>query len=329
MTKGEYVSGLVAPYEPGLPAAQLVVELNKLYHACEARDYDSKHPEVHKHLPPLWKEMIAYVIQHGENRTWRVLDFGCGTGFEAQQLARNLPRGSIAGLICYDPCPEMLDRCRATVSSLVPKAVFWSNLESASLTEPCNLLVTNSVLHHLPDPVAAIRTLLPLLTPDAFWLAGHEPSNRFYRNAECVRAYERFAREHRWRRFLTLKNYVRRLQRAMGLESDPASHAAIEAFRKGLFKRKPSAYVVGRLVDLHVAHGTGEMESGRGLDLDVLQQELKEAWSLCWVRSYSFMGPFHEGLLPAKWVRLCRELARRFPDDGANFCSVWRRRQCL
>jgi hypothetical protein len=48
-------------------------------------------------------------------------------------------------------------------------------------------------------------------------------------------------------------------------------------------------------------------------------------WKLIWLKTYGFMGPFYEGELKGRWARSCQELARRFPNDGANFCVIWQR----
>ena len=52
-----------------------------------------------------------------------------------------------------------------------------------------NVVLTNSVLHHLLDPVAAMQELEPLLSADAVWLCGHEPSRRFIDNPACRAAW--------------------------------------------------------------------------------------------------------------------------------------------
>ena len=44
-----------------------------------------------------------------------------------------------------------------------------------------------------------------------------------------------------------------------------------------------------------------------------------------WLKTYAFMGPFYEGKLKGRWADSCQELARRFPNDGANFCAIWQR----
>jgi SAM-dependent methyltransferase len=321
-----YMARLLEPYQPQLPVNELVLEVNRLYHACEARDYDTRHPEVHEQLPPIWQQLIETARANSKTKVWRILDFGCGTGFEAEQLLKNLPQGTIAQLTCYDPSLEMLELCREKISPLFPKACFYSDFQAIPASiEPYSLVATNSLLHHLPDFVATINSLLPLLAPDSIWLSGHEPSNRFYRNAECLKMYNAFLQERKWRKFLSLEKYLERLSTVLGLASDPANQTAIEAVRQGLFKKKPSGLLIERLVDLHVAHSLEEANEGRGLDFEKMQIEFAGPWNLIWVKTYSYMGSYYEANVPNKWGRLNREIADKFPNDGANFCTVWKR----
>jgi len=326
MTNTDFITKILAPYQPQLPTEELVLEVNRLYHAVEAQDYDDRHPEVHGQLPPIWKEMADYAAKTAEVKEWRILDFGCGTGFEAEQLIRYLPQGSIAQLTCYDPSPEMLDRCRAKITPLFSDTVFVSDLSSQSDDQqPYNLLATNSLLHHLPNPLGTINHLLPQLTENVLWLAGHEPSSRFYKNAECARLYENFSQQKQWSRFLSVENYFTKAKQLVGLRSNPSKEAAKAAFHKGLFKQQPSPFVVGRLVDFHVAHSLEEASQGRGFDFKSMQQEFADSWQLEWVKTYSFMGSSYEQDLSSRWSDASREMAQKFPDDGANFCTVWRR----
>lgn len=326
MKNSDYVINLLAPYEPQLPIEQLVMEINKLFHAAEASDYDRRHPEVYNQLPPLWQEMIQQALERSQSKVWRIFDFGCGTGFEAEQLIHNLRPGAIAQLTCYDPSPDMLERCRAKISPLFPNALFISDLKDCPANiASYNLLTTNSLLHHLPDPLLTISNLLPLLTSDVIWIAGHEPSSRFYKSPECMKMYNQFLQERKWSKFLSLEKYFEKLKQIVGLESEPAEQAAKQAFHQGLFKKQPPALVIDRLVDFHVAHSLEEATTGRGFDFEILQQDWMKSWELVWVKTYSFMGAFYEQDLNEKWASYCQDISCKFPKDGANFCTIWRR----
>src|SRR5437764_2837227 len=121
MNSTTFMQDLIAPYVPQLPIDQLVLEVNKLYHSFEADIYDTKHPEIYQSLPALWQEMILTTTKHTHTK-WHILNFGCGTGFEAQQLLQHMPENSISALTCYDPSHEMIDLCRAKIAPLFPKA---------------------------------------------------------------------------------------------------------------------------------------------------------------------------------------------------------------
>ena len=324
MNNVEFMENLLEPYGPQLSLDQLVIAINKLFHAFDAEIYDNKHREIYEQLPSIWKEMSKKVTESFKSKTLRILDFGCGTGFEAQQLLRNIPGSSIVALTCYDPSPEMLEKCRKAVSPLFPDAIFSASLEEVlTPNAPYTLLVTNSVLHHLPDATSMVRNLLPWLDSNAMWLAGHEPSLRFFKNSECVTKFEAYLQARRWspRTYAQLlKEFLHKLMR-----TDPYTKTAREAIRMGLFKQRPPELVIGRLIDFHVANSIEEMNLGRGFDYSVMEQELQVSWRLVWLKTYSFMGPVYEGELKGRWARSCQDLARRFPKDGANFSAVWQR----
>jgi SAM-dependent methyltransferase len=317
---------LLRPYEPRVSAEQIVEALNRWYHEREVHTYDRQHVEIRQQLPPLWDEMIQIAQGAARGAPWRILNFGCGTGFEASELLRRQDRGAIAELWCYDLSPEMLERCRARILPVFPRARFTSRWQDVSDSDArFNLLATNSVLHHLPQPLRTVASLGELLTSDALWLQGHEPSSRFYRNAECCRVYGQFLRGYRQRRWFSPAAYLRFAQRQAGLSRSPAEVAAAAAVASGMLGRRPPSRVVSRLVDLHVAHSDQEARSGRGFDVEQMARHFAGQWRLCWSKSYSFMGSFYEGRLSARWQAIGQRLARAFPTDGANFCAVWQR----
>src|SRR5439155_15612631 len=155
-------------------------------------------------------------------------------------------------LVCFDPSPEMLGRCRAKITSRFAHVEFVSDLGGLS-ARPArfNLLATNSVLHHLPDPFATIRELQDELDAGCVWLAGHEPSRRFYANPECLRALKAYRKAQKWRKLFSPRHFAGRLRRLFRLKRSPASETARLCVGAGLFSEAPTAAVIDRLVDFH------------------------------------------------------------------------------
>lgn len=308
----------LAPYEPQVPIKSLVEQINQIYHSFDACHYDREHPEIHQQLPPIWAEMMQQLPQKA---CWRIVDLGCGTGFEAQQTLQTLGP-DVESLIAYDPAPEMLDHCKQRLQGS-PQVTFCAQLEEIRVHGPFNLLLTNSLLHHLPNIQETLSSLLPSLKTGAFWLAGHEPSSRFYRNPECVRFVADYARHRERAKWFEPSAYFGKLSRVFG--KHPLSVTAKAALERGLFKKLPSAFALDRLIDFHVAHSPEEAAEGRGLDFEVMQSDLHPAWQMRWVKSYAYFGSFNPMKAPRTWQERGRQLAQRFPLDGANFSTVWSR----
>lgn len=307
----------IAEYGPRVPLEALVEEVNKIFHSFDARQYDREHPEIHQQLPPIWAEMTAQ-LPHADS--WNVLDFGCGTGFEASIVLSALHK-KVAKIIAYDPSTEMLAICKTRLANF-PQVYFCSRIEEINSHGPFNLLLTNSLLHHLPNIAETIESLIPNLTPNAVWLAGHEPSSRFYRNNECLNLLERYRRYYKYAKWFRLGNYAAKLRMILGLH--PLSATANAAYKRGLFSKRPTPSVIDRIVDFHVGHSVGD---GRGLDLETMESYFQRDWTLHWSKTYSFLGLFDSAGVPSRWAQKASQLERQFPSDGANFCMVWDRKQ--
>jgi SAM-dependent methyltransferase len=310
------------PFQPRLPLASLVEQVNNLYHASEADSYDDRHTELLEHLPGHWRHMVRIALENGPARPWRILDFGCGTGFASSLILDSLLGKDVEELICYDPSPHMLRKCQAKLARRNVPIRFVSTFEELLELGPFHLLATNSVLHHLPDPFSTIADLEKTLGPDPIWLAGHEPSCRFDQNPQCARLHQRFRSEDKLRQLFRPSRWMDRLAALFTRRHSPSRQAAQQAFLQGLFAVPPSPRVISRLVDFHVPREHG---NASGFCLDLMQQHLQPRWRQLWQTSYAYLGrTVTEGRLTGKWRNRARQLAERFPLDGANFCSVWK-----
>jgi SAM-dependent methyltransferase len=331
MNSLEFMTSLLAPYEPRVPVEELVEQLNRFFHAREAAVYDDQHPEIHDQLGPVWNHMLDVGLPQKSDHPLRVLNFGCGTGFEAKFLLDSDNDGSdsnkcIGELVCYDLSPEMVEKCRAALADCKTPLRFISDRDELMREDrPFDVLITNALLHHLPDPMATIDGLKPILSEDAVWLAGHEPSSRFYKNENCHEVFEDYQRNSKLGRLFSPARYFGAVRRMLNPDNDPAEGTARAAVDAGLVKKRLSRAVVYRLVDFHVPHTPEEAAAGRGLDFAEMEEQNQGNWNLVWKTSYNFMGPILEDGLPSKWRSQCRLLKERFPDDGASFCTVWSR----
>ncbi|MEA1952680.1 MAG: class I SAM-dependent methyltransferase [Planctomycetota bacterium] len=329
MNSLDYLKELLEPFEPRVPVEELADRLNRFFHAREAAVYDKQHPEIFDQLQPVWSRMLEVglpKVESSEDGGLRVLDFGCGTGFEAKMLLDSDAQRRIGELVCYDLSPEMVERCRQTLGEREIPVRFISDFDELMKEhEPFDVLVTNALLHHLPDPLGTIESLDPVLKKDAVWLAGHEPSSRYYKNNSCHEVFDDYQRQHKYDRMFSPARYIGALRRMLNPDNDPAEGAARAAYEAGLVKKRLTRGAVYSLVDFHVPASPEEAHAGRGLDFVEMAKDSQEHWNLVWKTSYNFMGPVMEDDLSKRWRSRCRLLKEHFPDDGASFCTVWSR----
>jgi len=322
------IAHIVAQCQPSVPLPELVRELNLLYHEIEADHYDRIHDEIWQQELPIFRELLGLAGQGLKGSPVSLLDYGCGTSFASSQAVEVLGPSSVQELVCVDPSPSMLERSRRRLSGLIASARYVAEVEAFRASQEWlgrfDILLTNSVLHHIYEWPAVLRELLRFLKPGGHYLMGHEPSYRYYANPECQRQYDAFLRERRWRRLLVPGNWTRFVRRRLGLEFDLLRDTAAAAARAGLTVTPLPAQVVGELVDYHVPH-PGGARSTKGLDFEEIASHRKWGLEIEAVRTYAFIGGLSEGTLPRKWRLVAERLSRQYPLDGACFSALWKK----
>jgi SAM-dependent methyltransferase len=322
------IAQMVAKCQPSVPLPELVWELNLLYHEIEADHYDGIHDEIWQQELPVFRELVGRAGQGLKGAPVSLLDYGCGTGFACSQAVEVLGPSSVHELVCVDPSRSMLERSRQRLSGLIPSARYISEVEAFRANQEWlgrfDILLTNSVLHHIYEWSTVLRELLRFLKPGGHYLMGHEPSSRYYANPECQRQYNAFLREHRWRRLLVPGNWTRFVRRRLGMEFDLLRDTAAAAARAGLTVTPLPARVVGELVDYHVPH-PGGARATEGLNFEGIASDPKWGLAIEAVRTYAFIGGLSERTLPRKWRRVAERLSRQYPLDGACFSALWKK----
>lgn len=137
--------------------------------AEEAEDYDSMdHSEVNRRFVDDWwvacRESIGV-----RNPPLQMLDVGTGTALIPIEFCR---RSSTLRIVAIDLSAEMLKRAKANVQS----AEFSDRIEF-KLVDAKRIpftagefatVVSNSILHHIPEPLASLSEMVRVLTPGGF-----------------------------------------------------------------------------------------------------------------------------------------------------------------
>jgi len=323
-----HIEQIVAECQPSVSLPELVRALNLVYHEIEADHYDRIHTEIWEQELPIFRELVDIAGRDLKGARVSLLDYGCGTGFGCSQAVQVLSPSAIHELVCVDPSESMLARCRQRLSNLTGNVRYLADAKAFCRSEEWvgrfDLLLTNSVLHHLYEWQGVLRGLLRFLKPAGHYLMGHEPSSRYHRNAACQKQYAAYLRERKWRRFLRLGNWTGFVRRKLRLEADLLRETAAAAVQAGLTRSPLPEQVVGELVDYHVPHPKGA-RSAQGLDFDHIASDSSWGLTLLAVKSYGYIGGISTGSLPRKWRQIAALLREQYPLDGATFCALWRK----
>lgn len=153
----------------------LVVYINRIFHDLTASDYDKQHPEIFL----LERGRIRRLFERffGNEKFPKVIDIGSGTGFIYETVKDILKYGDF----------YMLDISKSMLmvsKDRHPECIYinGSALRLPFKNETFDLVILNSVLHHLPDIPSAMKEIYRILKHNGKVLINHEPNLRFSRN---------------------------------------------------------------------------------------------------------------------------------------------------
>jgi 2-polyprenyl-3-methyl-5-hydroxy-6-metoxy-1,4-benzoquinol methylase len=300
-------------------------EVNTVFHDMEARWYDQLHQSMWDSLPRQMQALAGDVLkcENLPNRELTLLDIGCGTGL-ATELLLGTELGHRISTICgVDTSPEMLRRYQKRAQRWrVRRAVFTSDLGQLAAPQDYDLIVTCSVLHHIPDLAAFLRHTTRLLRAGGFFLHLQDPNGDYLNDPELrereldLKSREGSAPRHRRTSLVT-----RAVSRAWhGFRVNPVADYTRQTnkalMRKGILKTPLSALDLWTITDVHIYNN-------RGISIRSMAADYLSGYNLVRSRSYAFFGKLWSELTDD--FRLKEdELQKQFAPNGRNISAVWR-----
>ena len=96
-----------------------------------------------------------------------ILDLGCGPGDIPVRFARALPSCRVTGVDASEPMIGLAD-VAVKQAGLADRITFrCERFQAVSLVEPADAAVSNSLLHHVPNPLQFWYRLRQLVKPDS------------------------------------------------------------------------------------------------------------------------------------------------------------------
>jgi ubiquinone/menaquinone biosynthesis C-methylase UbiE len=216
-------SHLSAKRGPNMPAAHQETELhsqtqdrdiraNIAVHDRVAESYDSIHGEI---FNPVEQQRLAQALRVARDLVTapavprRALDFGCGSG--------NLTRHLLAldfSVTAADVSAKFLDLVRRRFPSDELTTLRLNGRDLSELADDSvDLAATYSVLHHVPDYLAAVDELGRVVKPGGIVYIDHEPPDGFWDANPELEQFYREGRPYNWRKWFVPSNYMHKVWR--------------------------------------------------------------------------------------------------------------------
>jgi ubiquinone/menaquinone biosynthesis C-methylase UbiE len=192
--------------------AKRQIERNVVVHDRVARKYERLHGEIFNEVEQ--GRLAAALarardsIRTGSGRP-RALDFGCGSGNLTRHL---LDLGFEVTAADVSPGFLKLVGDRFLTNRLTP--LLTNGRDLAEIPDASfDLVAAYSVLHHIPDYLAAVGELARVCKSGGVVMLDHEPTDEYWTGDAVWRSFRAAALRFDWRKYLNLSNYVSKVRR--------------------------------------------------------------------------------------------------------------------
>ncbi|HLW76722.1 MAG TPA: class I SAM-dependent methyltransferase [Bryobacteraceae bacterium] len=297
--------------------------VNVCFHQFESEVYDDVHQDMWRSLPAQVELLANDCLRGGAPERIRMLDIGCGTGLATDLLLRTALGPRVVEIDLLDTSPAMLARASARRGEQWKKpGGSTEGLVESVAGKSYELIITCSVLHHVPDLASFLGAVSRLQNgiPGALLLHLQDPNGDYSRDPQRLERAAQLPRElpdsiARFKPSRLLGRLMREIKGTQG--EDYVSKANRELIRRGVIAKPLRVADVYAITDIHV-HDTA------GVSIETMRGWMPD-YELAAHRSYGFFGVL-ESSLPPDLRALEDRSIREGALNGEYAAAAWRRR---
>jgi 2-polyprenyl-3-methyl-5-hydroxy-6-metoxy-1,4-benzoquinol methylase len=307
-------------------AEEFQAAVNVTFHRFESEHYDQLHQDMWQSLPAQIALLAGDCLQHGAPESIRMLDIGCGTGLATQSLLQSPLGPRVSEVDLLDSSQEMLAQAEKrrqkwgkpgqTTVGLV------ESLANSAEDRQYDLIITCSVLHHVPDLESFLGAVCKLQKnrPGAIFLHLQDPNSEFMADPELVqrKAKMTHGRPPEWLARLNPKRVAARLLREIKGEQgqDYLSKTNQALVNAGVIAEPLTTPELFSITDVHI-HNSAGISIKRN-------QNWLPGYELVSRRAYAFFGELASSLDEPERT-LEEDLIRNRAQNGEYVGAAWKR----
>lgn len=239
--------------------------VNLAFHKHESEIYDDIHKVMWDSLPQQFDLLVRDALHAVKlpDGALRMLDIGCGTGLASDSMLRTPLAPRIASIALLDVSAEMLAKAvRRSKSWSVSVEPFRGLLEDISQEPAYPVVVTCSVLHHIPDLADFLTRVARLQPAGGIFIHLQDPNGDFLHDPEFLRRREEFWRGEtaisgQLRRFMPSRIIARLKRLSNSLTPNYLKLTNRDLLASGIIARPMVPADIWAIIDLHDNNDTG------------------------------------------------------------------------
>jgi 2-polyprenyl-3-methyl-5-hydroxy-6-metoxy-1,4-benzoquinol methylase len=297
-------------------AEEFHAAVNVTFHEFESEVYDQEHGDMWSSLPRQFGLLADdYFSRYPDaSRQFRLLDIGCGTGLATDCILGTQFQGRISHITLLDTSPAMLRQAsRRAATWKIPLEARQGLLHDLPAGEKYDLIITCSVLHHIPDLEEFLGGVRRHQADRGVFLHLQDPNGDYAKDPELQQRTSQMPRDPKPN--LAQRALGRLYRELTGKQGDNYLIKTNKALmQKGVIATPLTPVEIYSITDIHV-------ESGEGISIQRMKSWMPDYDCLS-QRAYGFFGTLWSNL-PEQKKSIEEDLSGRRALNGLHVGAVW------
>jgi ubiquinone/menaquinone biosynthesis C-methylase UbiE len=296
--------------------------INVTFHEFESEVYDTEHTCMWESLPKQFNLLVNDWLQQTADapKSIRLLDIGCGTGLATDSILKTAIGDKITSISLLDTSKSMLQQAKRRSQRWPAPVTTHEGLINSVDQQGCyDLIVTCSVLHHVPDLSAFLSDVRRLQAKNGVFLHLQDPNKDFLDDPELVHRMGDYSKHvlPEWASRLAPRRVIGRISRMLtGKQGqDYISRTNRRLLDKGVIESALTVDELFRVTDIHAAEG-------EGIAISRLRGWMPD-YELISTRSYAFWGELWSDL-PPHMKKIEDDLISKRATNGRYVGAIWK-----
>lgn len=297
--------------------AEFHAAVNITFHEFESEVYDQEHADMWNSLPQQFALLADDYFQTNPDpaRKFRMLDIGCGTGLATQCILKTQFQDKIGSIDLLDTSPSMLRQAtRRAATWKIPFQTHEGTLDDLPLDPKYDLIVTCSVLHHIPDLAGFLDGVRRRQSDRGVFIHIQDPNGDYAKDPELRQRMEQ-APPRDPQPSLARRILGRLYREVTGKQGDNFLAKTNKVLLDRQVIETPlSIAEIYSITDIHV-------ESGEGISIRRMKQWMT-GYDCISQRAYGFYGMLWSDL-PDSLKQMEEDLIRKNSLNGLHIGAAW------